>query len=468
MMLSCFEEDSRHPSIPIKPLMINTFSDYLSQQSEFIQQWIAVNGFNAKPETICVIPDSQGNIERVLWGMDPASSFWSFGALPLQLPSGQHYHFDFGSEFTKTQQQLAILAWGLGSFRAYPGKKEYQDKILPKLVLVQDMVDTMTLEWVKTIYWVRTLINTPCEEMGPRELVAEALKLAQECGALSKIYEDKALLTECFPAVYAVGRASTRPPCLIDLTWGNDQDPKVTLVGKGVCFDTGGLNLKPSSGMRNMKKDMGGAAHVLGLARMMMKQQLPIKLRVIIPVVENVVSGNSIKPGDVLNTRAGLKVEVGNTDAEGRLILCDALTAAVEDNPEIIIDMATLTGAARVALGPDVPVYFSNNETVASQLERAAATVQEPLWRLPLYQPYKRFLKSEIADCNNVSCNEYGGAIAAALYLQQFVPDHIPWMHFDLMAWNDQQLPGRPIGGEAMALRTLFSYLQEFSKHKKA
>jgi len=267
------------------------------------------------------------------------------------------------------------------------------------------------------------------------------------------------LLKQNYPTIHAVGRASIHQPRLIDFTWGNEDAPKVTLVGKGVCFDSGGLDLKPGSAMRNMKKDMGGSAHVLGLASMIMQHNLPVRLRVLVPAVENAVSSNAFRPGDVLTTRQGITVEIDNTDAEGRLVLCDALTEADSESPDIIIDFATLTGACRVALGTELPGFFSNDQTVAQQLQASGEAVKDPVWQLPLFKPYQAMLHSQIADTVNSADTPFGGAITAALYLNLFVSKTTPWVHFDVMAWNNRKLPGRPIGGEAFGIRAVFDYL---------
>jgi len=261
--------------------------------------------------------------------------------------------------------------------------------------------------------------------------------------------------------VHAVGRASSRAPRLIDLTWGRDGDPKVTLVGKGVCFDTGGLDLKPAAGMLNMKKDMGGAATMMAVASMVMAARLPVRLRLLVPAVENSVSGNAFRPLDVVPTRKGISVEIGNTDAEGRLILCDALHEGASEKPTMMVDCATLTGAARISLGTDLPALFCNNDELASGLLASGEDVADPMWRMPLYRPYRRLLDSKVADINNAPSSGFGGAITAALYLQEFVADEVPWAHFDMMAWNSSSRPGRPEGGEAQAARAIFATIEQ-------
>jgi leucyl aminopeptidase len=295
--------------------------------------------------------------------------------------------------------------------------------------------------------------------MGPEELADAAQKVAKEQGARCRVVVGDKLLEENYPTIHAVGRASTRAPRLVDIIWGDESAPKVTLVGKGVCFDTGGLDLKPASGMLNMKKDMSGAAIVLGLGQAIMQAGLRVRLRVLLPCVENSVSGNAMRPRDIIKTRKGLTVEIGNTDAEGRLILCDALAEASDEKPEMIVDAATLTGAARVALGPELPALFCNDDKLANALIAAGAAEDDPMWRMPLYKPYRRLIDSKVADLNNVSDGPQGGAITAALYLNEFVDPSVPWAHLDVMAWNQRSRPGRPEGAEAQTLRAVYTHI---------
>ncbi|EKD70228.1 MAG: hypothetical protein ACD_46C00595G0001 [uncultured bacterium] len=312
---------------------------------------------------------------------------------------------------------------------------------------------------VESIYYTRDLINMPTEEMGPSELAKSAENLAKNFGATCTQIVGEDLLKQNYPLIHTVGRASDDAPRLMDIRWGKAAHPKLTLVGKGVCFDTGGLDIKPSSAMLLMKKDMGGAAHVLGLARMIMAANLPVQLRVLISAVENAVSGDAYRPGDVIKSRKGITVEVGNTDAEGRLVVADALTEAASESPDLLIDMTTLTGAARVALGTELPAVFANDDAIVDEVIKQGNLQSDVMWRMPLFAPYREHLNSQIADINNNSSDPYAGAISAALFLKEFVPDNIPWLHFDLMAWNTKPRPGRPQGGEAMCLRALFAYL---------
>jgi leucyl aminopeptidase len=307
---------------------------------------------------------------------------------------------------------------------------------------------------------VRDLVNTPAQDMGPAEVCGAVREVAERFGAKCREWSGDGLLEAGFPTVHAVGRASPRASRVIELTWGNPKHPLLALVGKGVCFDTGGLNLKTGDGMRWMKKDMGGAAHALSLAHLVMASGLPVRLLLVIPTVDNAVAGDAMRPGDIIRTRAGVTVEVDNTDAEGRLILCDALALAVESKPDLLIDFATLTGAARVALGPDLPALFANRDDIADALLDAARTQHDPVWRLPLWQPYRAMLVSAFADTCNTGASRHAGAITAALYLQHFVPATVPWLHVDVYAWNDADRPGRPRGGDAQSLRAFHAFLQ--------
>jgi len=451
-MLSCFTT-SAPSAISIIPVITDQFNTWLEKQNTQIKTWVNTVNFIAKPESFCLIPGADGKIASVLIGIKDAQDFWSFGHLSTALPP-QQYTIE---NATVNFQQIA-LAWGLGSYQFTRYKQS--TKTIAQLLLPEK--DAKAIENIVTsIFLVRDLINTPTEDMGPAELAQAAEKLAKEFKAeFSQITGDD-LLKNNYPTIHAVGRASTRLPRLIDIHWGDANAPKITLVGKGVCFDTGGLDIKPASGMALMKKDMAGAAHVLGLARMIMAAKLPVRLRVLIPAVENVIAGNAFKPGDVITTRKGLTVEVTNTDAEGRLILCDALAEASTENPDILIDIATLTGAARVAVGTDISAMFANQAALAQQILKYAEQENDPTWQLPLYTPYRKWFDSAVADMANSSSQPYGGAITAALFLKEYVAPEIAWAHFDIMAWNVSSRPGRPEGGEAMAIRAIFRYLAD-------
>lgn len=457
-MLDCYSHNDNEPTIPIKPVIFSKYEAWLREQEPFTQLWLKSSGFAAKLNQLALMPTEDGRLNSVFVGVNSLDDFLQLSGLPHKLPEG-HYHFDRNYFENDTQFQQAFLAWGLGSyqFNIYREGSPHNAKLsVPKTVDFKYIKD-----WISTFYLIRDLVNTPTEDMGPPELAESVSQVAKEFGASINVLVGDDLIKNNFTAIHMVGRAGSRPPCLIDLRWGEPSAPKITLVGKGVCFDTGGLDIKTTDGMLLMKKDMGGGAHALGLARMIMSQQLPVHLRLLIPAVENAVGSQSFRPGDVIRTHSGVTVEVTNTDCEGRLILCDALDEAVNDKPEILIDFATLTGAARVALGADIPAFFSNNSKLTEDLLNSAKTVKDPIWELPLYQPYLRYLNSEIADIANCAVQyRMAGSILAALFLQQFVPSQIPWVHFDLFAWNLDKRPGRPVGGEVFALRAVFDYLQ--------
>jgi len=454
-----------------------SFDSWLTGQPTTVNAWVTATQFKGKDGEICVIPSSDGGIDRVISGIDNPEELWAYAGLPSKLPSGTY------SLTGAVNANSAALGWALGtySFDRYKSKKEEsQEKASsegsgPKASLIwPEGSDRSVVSALAQGYSLaRDMVTTPAEDMTPQDIAAEAMQLATAHGASSNVIVGDDLLTENYPAIHMVGRASINPPHLVDLRWAPKgvtdaaSLPKVTLVGKGVSFDTGGLDLKPASAMKLMKKDMGGSALILALAHTVMATGLPVSLRVLIPTVENSVSGNAYRPLDVLQTRAGITVENGNTDAEGRLILCDALAEAIKENPEIIIDAATLTGAARVALGTELPAVFCNNDAVADGLIKAAREVNDPVWRMPLHQPYRKMLDSKVADIHSCSEGGYGGAITAALFLQEFVKDakDVAWIHLDTMGYNNSSKPGRPEGGEAYALRGLFEFLQR--RYKK-
>ena len=408
-------------------------------------------GFAAKPGELRLLPGSQGVAGAVL-GIDPDASPFAFGGLADQLPAAGIWRLVPGDY----DEASGILGYCLGAYR-YDRFRAHQSKPASLFAAAEHRE---SLSQAAAVWMARDLINTPANILGPVELADFTVSLAERHGAVASTAADTAL-EEAYPTIAAVGRGSSRPPRVVTFHWrggsATDQSPLLSLCGKGVCFDTGGYDLKPSAGMLRMKKDMGGAATVLGLARVVMEADLPIRLAVRIGCVENAVSGTAMRPSDVLRTRSGLSVEIGNTDAEGRLVLCDLLDEASDEHPSLLVDCATLTGAARVALGPDLPALFSNHDGLANALLRLGDAVHDPLWRLPLWAGYDDWLKSSVADMNNVSAKPLAGAIVAGLYLQRFVKPAIPWMHIDLYAWNDQTRPGRPEGGEAMAMRALFA-----------
>jgi len=452
-MLNCYTANKTNTSIPIVFISIDQYAEWIAQQTPFTQQWLITTKFKPEPNSVRMIPDASGNLVKVLNCTSPKPTLWSAGQLAGMLPEGE-YHFDVPE---KNYEQYAI-AWGLGAYQFTRYKKASRQ---PATLYLPEAITATVKYTVEAVHQVRDWINTPTDDMGPTQLAEAAAQLAKTYGAKFSQIIGEDLLKKNYASIYTVGRASDDAPRLLDMRWGDARHPKITLIGKGVCFDTGGLDIKASSYMLLMKKDMGGAAHVFGLARMIMEAKLPISLRVLVPAVENAVSGNAYRPGDVITSRSGKTIEVGNTDAEGRVVLADALTEAVSEKPELIIDMATLTGAARVALGTDLPALFANNDQVAQALTACGEEVNDPMWRLPLFTGYRELINSPIADINNNSSEPYGGAITAALFLKEFVPDDIPWVHLDLMAWNLRTRPGRPQGGEAMTLRAVFKYLQD-------
>jgi leucyl aminopeptidase len=441
-------------SIPLTPLNEAQLQTWLTDASEPTQRWITANGFTAEPNSHCAIPDNNGDISLVLYGVTEAVDIWSLGDAAHQLAPAQ---YRLECAWSDDERFQATLGWGLGAYQFT--RYRTNNKQVAQLV-VEDSANELASQ-LSAIYRVRDLINTPPEDMMPLELASEAQELAKTHEAKFTQIIGNRLLSEDYPAIHAVGRASIHEPRLVRFEWGNPCHPRLALVGKGVCFDSGGLDLKPANGMRLMQKDMGGAAHVLGLAELIMQTKLPVYLDVMLPIVENAVSGNAFHPGDVLKTRAGITVEVENTDAEGRLILCDALAEVCRYGPDLVIDFATLTGAARVALGTEIGCFFSNDSDMATATHLAGKLCQDPVWQLPLHQPYESQLKSRIADVLNCSITPFGGAITAALFMQKFISSDVDWMHFDVMAWNKQKRPGRPEGGEAMGVRAVFAYLQD-------
>lgn len=445
-MLNVFTETKNPNSIPVHVISVSDYPHWFETQPARIQTWLKASQFKIESASMRLLPREEGTLEAVILIVTNEKNFMVVGQCPFGLPEGD-YHL-------VTDNQNYQLAWGMGAYQYTRYKK-------PSRMPARLYCNSKTIiDKVESIYLVRDLINAPTENMLPSDLSQVAKDLANECGARFHEIIGEDLLKQNYPAIHAVGRASADAPRLLDIRWGDETHPKVTLVGKGVCFDSGGLDIKPAAYMQLMKKDMGGAANVLGLARMIMKEKLNLCLRVLIPAVENAISGNAYRPGDVIPTRKGLTVEIGNTDAEGRVILADALTEAASENPDLIIDLATLTGAARVALGTELPALFSNHDETALAVLKTSRLVQDELWQLPLYEPYADANKSLIADINNSPAESYGGAITAALFLKAFVPDNIPWMHIDMMAWNLKARPGKPVGGEAMGIRALFEYLR--------
>src|SRR3990167_4381113 len=455
-MLNCFTTDALQKAIPIVLVTQKQYPTWLAEQPETIKSWLTAMQYRNDIGNICFIPDAHGHLAKVICSVSTHKNRWDVGHLALSLPEAC-YSFDNIDLESETYIAYA-LAFGLGAYQFTRYKKPVRQSAQLR---ISKNIASHLQQQINSIYLVRDLINTPTDDMGPSQFAAMAEKIAKEHQATCKQIVGEDLLRQNYASIYTVGRASDDAPRLLDLRWGNPAHAKVTLVGKGVCFDSGGLDIKPSAYMLLMKKDMAGGAHALGLARMIMEAKLPICLRVLIPVVENAISGNAYRPGDIIKSRKGLTIEVGNTDAEGRVILADALTEAVSEKPDLLIDLSTLTGAARIAVGTDLSAMFVNQDTLADDLLDHGNKQRDPMWRLPLFSSYREALNSPIADINNASPDSYAGAITAALFLKEFVPDHIPWAHFDIMAWNIKSRPGRPQGGEAMALRALFSYLVE-------
>ncbi len=453
----------QHTAIALMPLDKAATEHKVAESSPSVTRQCTHASFNGSWGQHALIHDQEGQIQEVWVGQegqpdDPRAWLFLFAELSAKLPAGT-YAMDAFSLDPECSFQAAI-GWGLAhyDFNRY---KSAESIVRPDLCLPDSISLTAVTAQLDSIFLARDLVNEPASSLGPSEMADVAQLLANEYQAKLSTIRGTDLLKEGYPAVHAVGRGSIREPVLIDMVWGDPQHPKLTLVGKGVVFDTGGLNMKGASGMRNMKKDKGGAALVLALAKWIMASNLPVRLRVLVPAVENSPGNGAYRPGDVIETRKGLHVEIHNTDAEGRVILCDALCEAVSENPDLIIDMATLTGAARVALGPDLPVFYTPNKSLATALNQAADKVADPIWQLPLWSRYRSYLDSHIADMLNSSTTSFGGSITAALYLHEFVKPFENWIHFDIYAWNPNAAPGAPVGGEASAFRALAAFLQD-------
>lgn len=437
--------------------------EHLQDLPDHHRRWVEATGFRAEAGTYSLVPGTDGTFAHVYVGRPDLLDTWALGNLSSSLPPTLYHLAD---NLTAEEATKLCLGWALGQYQ-FSRYKQNGDKNnggnKPQPVLItpqhadQAYIDAAT----EAMTLVRNLVNTPAGDMGPDQLEEQARAIAATYRADIQVTTGDDLLTQNYPMIHAVGRASDEPPRLIDMRWGDENAVKVTLVGKGVCFDSGGLDIKNATGMKLMKKDMGGAAHVLGIATMVMKLNLPVRLRVLIPAVENSISGNAMHPLDVLNTRKGITVEVGNTDAEGRLVLGDALWEASSEHPQLLVDFATLTGAARVALGTELPAMFCTDAAIADTLKQIGQQLDDPLWPLPLHAPYRSMLESKVADLSNISNGSYGGAITAALFLKEFVAPHIPWVHIDVMAWNLRALPGRPEGGEAMGIRAIAELIRQ-------
>jgi leucyl aminopeptidase len=443
-------------SIPVELLSQSTFAVWAKRQPKPVITWLGAHDFKAMAGDFCVLSDESGKPVRVVAGISEPPSLWDIADFSRKLPKGI-YRLEW--QGSAAFHEWLCLGWVLGSYKYTRYKKS--PKAGAQLILPKGCDKVKIERYAEALFLARDLINTPAEDLGPAELAAAIVKTGKEFGAkVTQIIGDD-LLKKNYPAIHRVGRASVNPPRLVDLTWGNPKHPRVTLVGKGVCFDTGGLDLKPSSGMYIMKKDMGGAATALAIARMIMDAKLPVRLRLLVPAVENAVAGNAYRPSDVITMRNGMTVEVGNTDAEGRLILADALAEAITENPKMLIDFSTLTGAARTAVGTDISAMFCNDDVLAEEVSIKGFQMEDPVWRLPLHKAYDKMLDSSIADMTSAPNSPYAGAITAALFLQRFIGNARSWAHFDFMAWNPSSRAGRPEGGEAMAVRAVFRVIQE-------
>jgi leucyl aminopeptidase len=448
------QPDKGQPATAIHLVTKAGLEDFVKSLSGPQRAALAAQKFGGGAFEQAVVPD--GEAWLVAGGVaDPAAlSTWCLAKLGETLPAGTY-------RLANAETGKALLGWVTGqySFDRYRAEPIEEG---PRFLLTKDVkaIESALAE-AAAVALVRDLVNTPAEDMGPAQLEHEAQMIAKAHGAELKVTHGDAL-ERGFPMVHGVGRAASRhhAPRLIELHWGDPKHPKVALVGKGVCFDSGGLDIKTSSGMLLMKKDMGGAAHALALAQLVMQRRLKVRLHLLIPAVENAISGNAFRPGDVLRSRAGISVEIGNTDAEGRLVLGDALTRAGEEAPELVIDFATLTGAARVALGPDLPALMARRDETAAELVAAGLAADDPCWRLPLHEGYREYLKSDIADINNTHTNGFAGASVAGLFLDRFVPDGVDWAHFDTFAWRPAAKPGRPKGGDALGLRAAWGMLK--------
>ncbi|MBP7252530.1 MAG: leucyl aminopeptidase family protein [Alphaproteobacteria bacterium] len=439
-------------SFPLFVVAEGAYKKWLAAQPATTRRWLA--NFKAAPGAHSSFPDAQGRHGKAVAIIHDTPEIWDLAALPLSLPEGS---YRFATSLAAPAAETLALGWELGAYQFTRYKQAERQPA--KLVWPQGVDAASVTARAAAIRRGRDLINTPAEDMGPADIAAAVQEVAQSHGAKIQVIIGEDLLKKNFPLIHAVGRASHRPPRLIDLHWGNPKHPSVTLVGKGVCFDTGGLDLKPSSAMYLMKKDMGGAASALAAAEMIMAHKLPICLRLLIPTADNAVSGNAFRPTDIFKARNGLTIEIGNTDAEGRLLLADALAAAVEEKPGMLIDFATLTGAARTALGTGLPALFCNDDLLAEAVLKAGTAQHDRLWRLPLEASYRCELKAKIADLNSAPNSAYAGAITAALFLEFFV-GKARWMHIDMMGWNLGNRPGRPEGGEPMTARTVFALMQ--------
>ncbi|PJB70772.1 MAG: leucyl aminopeptidase [Alphaproteobacteria bacterium CG_4_9_14_3_um_filter_47_13] len=456
----CFLTAKRKRDIKLETVSGTDFTKWLGKQSKAIQDAIKESGFEGKRGQIFPLVGKNQQVEKIIIGISHPLALYDFSYGLQKITALLSEKTIKSASFSlsgKGNYTAAYIGWGLTCYNFDLYKKN--ESPLPCLVMPASVDKKRVHSTIEAMTLIRDLVNTPANDLGPAELEKAVKELALSFKATVKITNDTTLKKE-FPLIFAVGDSSPRRPRLIDLTWGNPKHPKVTLVGKGVCFDTGGLDLKPSQYMALMKKDMGGAAHALGVARLIMGTGLPVRLRVLIPAVENAVSGVAFRPGDVFNSRKGLKVENTNTDAEGRLILADALTYACEEKPDLVIDFATLTGSARAALGSEIPAIFSNNDSLAEDLKKAAFREDDPVWPMPLWQPYKKIIESTTGDLVN-SVSTPGDLIYSALFLESFLLHDTDWIHLDIFSWENNGKPGRPKGGADTGMRAVFAFLEK-------
>ncbi|WP_313806972.1 leucyl aminopeptidase family protein [Sphingobium sp.] len=455
--------DNNQPACSIRIVDAQGLETWLESQPERVRALVAAQKFKGRAHEFAVLPGDDPAEWSVVAGVAAREKLgpWCLARLAEALPGGTY-------RLAEGAAGAAMLGWLTAQYRFDRYRKD-ENPAGARVLLTGEVAQIeATVRLAQAVSLVRDLVNTPAADMGPGDLEAAARKVAERFDAECAVIKGDSL-ERGFPMIHAVGKAADKgfAPRLIELRWGDPAHPKVALVGKGICFDSGGLDIKPSSAMRLMKKDMGGAAHALALAQLIMGARLPVRLHLLIPAAENAISGNAFRPGDILRSRKGLTVEIGNTDAEGRLVLGDALTLAGEDKPELIIDYATLTGAARVAVGPDLPALFTNDDALAGEMDKAGSALDDPSWRLPLWDGYAEMLKSDVADINNAGEGGFAGAITAALFLKRFVPENTLWMHLDTFAWRPASRPGRPKGGEALGLRAAFHVLQTRYGHKK-
>jgi leucyl aminopeptidase len=449
-------------ALPLHLVTESGLEAWLGDQDARVREWLAATRFRAERHQLAVLPDSTGKVRGAAWGLGALENLaeldpWHVAGLADRLPVGR---WRIVNDLAPTSATAAAFGWAYGHYRYERYRSSPRAACTSTLVPPAGTDLAYAVRAADSASLARDLINTPAGDMSPERLAEAAVSLAREFGASCAIVSGAAL-TEGYPAIHAVGRAAASAPRLIDVRWGQSSHPAVTLVGKGVCFDSGGLDIKTSSGMLLMKKDMGGAACVLALARMVMDARLPVRLRILVPAVENAISADAYRPGDVLRTRKGLHVEVGNTDAEGRLVLCDALAEADSEQPDLLVDLATLTGAARVALGPELPAVFGSRDETVAALARLGRELGDPVWPMPLWGGYDEELSSKVADLNNVSSSAFAGAIIGALYLRRFVSPARDWLHLDLYAWNGKERPGRPVGAEPQTVRALYALLMQ-------